>query len=79
MVIWRVAGSGIRWGSMKAERFEMLYQSAAYAVLDGYYKEAVALAGKVDSVVFSPDGTLLISGGSDERVRIWDAATGTEI
>lgn len=27
---------------LREERFEMLYQSAAYAVLDGYYREAVA-------------------------------------
>lgn len=27
---------------LREERFEILYQSAAYAVLDGYYREAVA-------------------------------------
>jgi hypothetical protein len=27
---------------LRGERFEMLYQSAAYAALDGYYRESVA-------------------------------------
>ncbi|KAJ7314193.1 quinon protein alcohol dehydrogenase-like superfamily, partial [Mycena albidolilacea] len=30
------------------------------------------------SVAFSPDGTRIVSGSSDNTVRIWDAATGTE-
>jgi predicted NACHT family NTPase len=34
--------------------------------------------GEVLSVAFSPDGTMLASGGKDTKVHIWDVATGTE-
>jgi WD40 repeat protein len=33
-------------------------------------------AGGVPGVAFSPDGTLLASVGKDQRVKIWDSATG---
>ncbi|HAA73481.1 MAG TPA: protein kinase, partial [Planctomycetaceae bacterium] len=33
----------------------------------------------VNSVVFSPDGTRLASGGNDTNVRVWDAATGQQL
>jgi WD40 repeat protein len=33
----------------------------------------------VDAVAFSPDGTLLVSGGQDETVRLWRVATGEEL
>jgi WD40 repeat protein len=33
-------------------------------------------AGLVWSLAYSPDGTLLLSGGMDGSVRLWDAATG---
>jgi WD40 repeat protein len=33
----------------------------------------------VRSIAFSPDGTTLASGGTDNAVRLWDVATGTEL
>ncbi|MCU1267893.1 MAG: hypothetical protein JWM21_4211 [Acidobacteria bacterium] len=33
----------------------------------------------VSSVMFSPDGKTLVSGGQDDRVVLWDVATGKEL
>src|SRR5262249_15686725 len=33
----------------------------------------------VGSVAYSPDGTLLASGGHDSTVKVWDASTGQEL
>jgi WD40 repeat protein len=37
------------------------------------------LAPVVNSVAFSPDGRLLVSGSADALIRIWDVATGVDI
>lgn len=36
-------------------------------------------ASKVDAIAFAPTGGLLASGGSDNVVKLWDAATGGEL
>ena len=33
----------------------------------------------VVSVAFSPDGSKVVSGSSDETIRVWDASTGAEM
>lgn len=38
-----------------------------------------AHAGTVTSVAFSPDGTRILSGSSDNTVRVWDSITGEPI
>jgi len=35
--------------------------------------------GEVNSVAISPDGKLIVSGGDDSRVKIWDVATGANV
>ena len=35
--------------------------------------------GGILSIVFSPDGKTLASGGSDKLIKIWDVATGREV
>src|SRR5207244_2418061 len=34
---------------------------------------------QINSVAFSPDGTLVVSGSSDETVRVWDSQTGDSV
>ena len=45
-------------------------------------KEIVTLKGhtyRISSVVFSPDGTRILTGSLDQTGRVWDTATGKEL
>lgn len=35
--------------------------------------------GGIFSIVFSPDGKTLVSGGNDKLIKLWDVATGREV
>ena len=35
--------------------------------------------GSVETVAFSPGGKRVVSGSADRLVKIWDAATGSEV
>jgi WD40 repeat protein/transcriptional regulator with XRE-family HTH domain/energy-coupling factor transporter ATP-binding protein EcfA2 len=51
------------------------------AVHRQHWHKALALAhpDKVFSAAYSPDGQLLVSASADQRVRIWNLATGQEV
>ena len=36
-------------------------------------------SGSVNSVAYSPDGKHIVSGSGHSAVKVWDAATGTEV
>ena len=36
-------------------------------------------SGSVRSVAYSPDGKHIVSGSDDQTVKVWNAATGTEV
>ncbi|MDE0938169.1 MAG: WD40 repeat domain-containing protein [Mariniblastus sp.] len=47
--------------------------------LDGGYMTLFGHTRGVRSVAFSPDGTQIVSGGYDNKVKLWNGCTGEEI
>ncbi|MBI4604348.1 MAG: hypothetical protein HY721_20505 [Planctomycetes bacterium] len=52
--------------------------AAPRSLLAGEGEEAVP-QGLVRSASFGPDGSLVITGGTDGTVRLWEAASGVEL
>ncbi|MBX3411621.1 MAG: hypothetical protein KF708_02795 [Pirellulales bacterium] len=81
----------LRRGAMTRRRWIMLLGASFVAIVGAalaalFWRDAQApllvLHGhhdKVHAVAYSPDGMLLASGGGDQKVRLWNAATGEPV
>ena len=76
-LLWTIEG----WRSAVAAG-DPAWQHAARANLAAWQphhprlKAVLSQAGPVDSVAFSPDGKLIVTGSDDRTAQLWDAATG---
>lgn len=74
-----LSGCNLRFASLQRTRFRATtLENADLTGADLTHSQFIEL-GAVYSVVFSPDALMLVSGGQDTNVRVWDTATGVEL
>ena len=54
-----------------------VYDSTDLTDLKILYRNVDAHAGRVNDVAFSPDGSLIVSGGADGALKLWTYPTDT--
>ncbi len=76
-------GLGVGFFSIALVTFVLLSVEVATAVSpeSGEWAERLLAGhtGEVFALAFSPDGSLLASGGGDQTIRIWEPATGRDV
>ena len=68
-----------RWSSFLGLVLSSLAGTAPMPGASADLKIQLGHAGPVQAAVFSPDGSLVLSGSNDTTARLWDVATGREI
>ena len=72
-------GEAIRLLNQIPEKHRQLEWHIARNQFEGSYMTLYGHTGAVSSVSFSPDQQLIVSGSSDNTIKIWDANSGIEI
>lgn len=68
---WLIGSGGMALGIAGACTFLNLRPSTPNSELLVHYGNLLGHDGRINSLVFSPDGTTLYSSGADAKVRIW--------
>ncbi len=72
-------GSIRLWDVVSGRQLRVLYGHELRVHTQGKESKSFVMKAWVMAVAFSPDGKTLVSGGSDDMVKLWDVATGTEL
>jgi DNA excision repair protein ERCC-8 len=73
---WDVRRSVGNLGMLDLEDTIGIWRDGGWAKGAGSGRQGQAHVGACNGVVWTDDGTFLVTTGHDERVRVWDAATG---